>query len=142
MRVAGVGAKAHDRRKAKALAAVLAVQAEHLVGDFALRHALVDEFDGIGHHGVVGGRGHAHKLLLGGILVGARGGDGKVTQEKLACGVVLYERHQKAGTHDSVDAKRLGWVDLTRDGVGHDVGVGVVGHAGIVVLGQLMQGVD
>ena len=65
MRVAGVGAKAHDGRKAKALAAMLAVQAEHLVGNLALRHTLVDELDGVGHHGVVGGRGHAHELLLG-----------------------------------------------------------------------------
>lgn len=55
MRVARVGAKAHDGRKAKALAVVLAVQAEHLVGNFALRHALVNELDGVGHHGVVGG---------------------------------------------------------------------------------------
>ena len=93
VRVAGVGAKAYDGRKAKALAAVLAIQAEHLVGDFALRHAFVDEFDGIGHHGVVGGGGRAHELLLGGILVGARGGDGKVTQEKLAGGVALHEGH-------------------------------------------------
>ena len=71
MRIAGVGAKAHDGRKAKALAVVLAVQAEHLVGNFALRYALVNELDGVDHHGVVGGRGHAHELLLGGILVGA-----------------------------------------------------------------------
>ena len=142
MRVAGVGAKAHDRRKAKALAAVLAIQAEHLVGNFALRHTFVDEFDGIGHHGVVRGRGYAHEFLLGGVFVGARGGDGKVAQEKLARGVALHEWHQKAGAHDGVDAKRLGWVDLTRDGVGHDVGVGVIGDASIVVLGQLMQGVD
>ena len=33
-------------------------------------------------------------------------------------------------------------IDLACDGVGHDVGVVVVGHAGIIVLGQLMQGVD
>ena len=55
MRVAGVGAKAHDGRKAKALTAVLAIQAEHLVGNLALRHALVDELDGVSHHGVVSG---------------------------------------------------------------------------------------
>ena len=102
----------------------------------------MDEFDGISHHGVVGGGGHAHELLLGGILVGARGGDGKVTQEKLAGGVALHERHQKAGAHDGVDAERLGRIDLASDSVGHDVGVGVIGDAGIVVLGQLMQGVD
>ena len=78
MRVAGVGAKAHDRRKAKALAAVLAIQAEHLLGNFALSHALVNELDGVGHHGVVGGRGRSHKLLLGSVFVGACGSDGKV----------------------------------------------------------------
>ena len=33
-------------------------------------------------------------------------------------------------------------IDLARDGVGHDVGIGVVGNAGIVILWQLMQGVD
>ena len=100
------------------------------------------EFDGVGHHGVVGGRGRAHQLLLGGILVGACGGDGKVAQEKLACGVTIHKGHQKAGAHDGVDAERFGRIDLASDGVGHDVGIGVVGHAGIVVLGQLMQGVD
>ena len=142
MRVAGVGAKAHDGRKAKALAAVLAVQTEHLIGNFALRHAFMDELDGVGHHGVVGGRGHAHELLLGGILVGACGGDGKIAQEKLAGGVALHELHQKAGTHDGVDAERFGRIDLASDGVGHDIGIGVIGDAGIVVLGQLMQCVD
>ena len=74
--------------------------------------------------------------------MGACGGDGKVAQEKLAGGVALHERHQKAGAHDGIDAERLGRIDLTRDGVGHDVGIGVVGDAGIVVLGQLMQCVD
>ena len=142
MRVAGVGAKAHDRRKAKALAAVFAIQAEHLIGYFALRHALVNELDGVGHHGVVSGRGRAHELLFGGVFVGACGGDGKVTQEKLAGGAALHKRHQKAGAHDGIDAKRLGRIDLASDGVGHDIGIGVVGNAGIVVLGQLMQGVD
>ena len=102
----------------------------------------MDEFDGISHHGVVGGGGHAHELLLGGILVGACGGDGKVTQEKLACGVALHKRHQKAGAHDGVDAERFGRIDLARDGIGHDISIGVVGNAGIVVLGQLMQRVD
>ena len=136
--VAGVGAKAHDGRKAKALAAVLAIQTEHLVGNFALRHALVNELDGVGHHGVVGGRGRAHQLLLGGILVGACGGDGKVAQEKLAGGMALHERHQKAGAHNGIDAERLGRIYLASDGVGHDVGIGVIGDAGIVVLGQLM----
>ena len=74
--------------------------------------------------------------------MGARSGDGKVAQEKLTCGVALHERHQKAGTHDGVDAEGLGWIDLASDGVGHDVGIGVIGDAGIVILGQLMQGVD
>ena len=100
------------------------------------------ELDRVGHHGVVGGRGRAHELLLGGILVGACGGDGKVAQEKLAGGVALHKGHQKAGAHDGVDAERFGRIDLTRDGVGHDVSIVVVGHAGIVVLGQLMQCVD
>ena len=121
---------------------MIAVQAEHLVSNFALSHTFVDEFDGISHHGVVGGGGHAHELPLGGILVGARGGDGKVTQEKLAGGVALHERHQKAGAHDGVDAKRLGRIDLANDGVGHDVSIGVIGNARIVILGQLMQRVD
>ena len=142
MRVSCVGAKAHDGRKAKALAVVFAVQAEHLVGNLALRHALVNELDGVGHHGVVGGRGHAHELLLCGVLVGACGGDGKVAQEEIARGMALHKRHQKAGAHDGVDTERFGRVDLTRDGVGHDIGVGVVGNAGIVILGQLMQRVD
>ena len=142
VRVAGVGAKAYDGRKAKALAAVLAIQAEHLVGNFALRHALVNELDGVGHHGVVGGRGRAHEFLLGFVLVGACGGDGKVAQEKLAGGVALNERHQKAGAHNGVDAEGLGRIDLACDGVGHDVGIGVIGDAGIVILGQLMQRVD
>ena len=102
----------------------------------------MDELDGVGHHVVVSGRGRAHQLLLGFVLVGACGGDGKVAQEKLAGGVALHERHQKAGAHDGIDAERLGRIDLTRDGVGHDVGIGVVGDAGIVVLGQLMQCVD
>ena len=74
--------------------------------------------------------------------MGARGGDGKVAQEKLACGVALHKRHQKAGTHDGVDAERFGRIDLASDGVGHDVGIGVIGDAGIVILGQLVQGVD
>ncbi len=142
VRVAGVGAKAHDRRKAEALAVVLAIQTKHLVGNLALRHALVNELDRVGHHGVVSGRGHAHELLLGGILVGARGGDGKVAQEKLAGGVALHERHQKAGAHDGIDAERLDRIDLARDGIGHDIGIGVVGNAGVVILGQLMQRVD
>ena len=102
----------------------------------------MDELDGIGHHGVVGGRGRAHKLLLGSVFVGACGGDGKVAQEKLAGGMALHERHQKAGAHNGIDAERLGRIEFACDGVGHDVGVVVVGHAGIVVLGQLMQGVD
>ena len=142
VRVAGVGAKAHDGRKAKALAAVLAVQAEHLVGNFALRHALVDELDGVGHYGVVSGRGRAHELLLGGILVGARGGDGKVAQEELARGAAIHKGHQKAGAHNGIDAEGLVRIDLASDGVGHDVGIGVIGDAGIVILGQLMQRVD
>ena len=142
VRVAGISTKAHDGRKAKALAAVLAIQAEHLVGNLALRHAFVDELDNIGHHGIVSGRGRAHKLLLGGILVGARGGDGKVAQEKLARGVAIHKGHQKAGTHDGVDAERFGRIDLANDGVGYDVGVGVVRDAGIVILWQLMQRVD
>ncbi len=50
--------------------------------------------------------------------------------------------HQKAGTHDGVDAKRLGRIDLASDSVCHDFGVGVIGDAGIVVLRQLMQRVD
>lgn len=70
--------------------------------------------------------------------MGARGGDGKVAQEKLAGGVALHERHQKAGAHDGVDAEWLGCVDLTRDGIGYDVGIGVVGDAGIVVFRQLV----
>ena len=74
---------------------MLSIQAEHLVGNFALRYALVDEFDRVGHHGVVGGRRCTHEFLLSGILVGARGGDGKVAQEKLACGVALQKGHQK-----------------------------------------------
>ena len=119
-----------------------AIQTEHLVGNFALRHTFVDELDGVGHHGVVSGRGRAHELLFGVILVGARGGDGKVAQEKLAGCVALHERHQKARAHDGVDAERFGWVDLTRDGVGYDVGIGVVGNAGIIIFGQLVQGVD
>lgn len=142
MRVSGVGAKAHDGREAKALAVVLAVQAEHLIGNFALCHTFVNELDGVGHHGVVGGRGHAHELLLGFVLVGACGGDGKVAQEELARGVAIHKGHQKAGAHNGIDAEGLGRIDLACDGVGHDVGIGVVGHAGIIVLGQLMQGVD
>ena len=142
VRVAGVGAKAYDGRKAKALAAVVAVQTEHLVGNFALRYALVDELDGVGHHGVVSGRGRAHQLLLGFVLVGACDGDGKVAQEELACGVTIHKGHQKAGAHNGVDAEWFGRIDLASDGVGHDVGIGVVGDAGIVILGQLMQGVD
>ena len=102
----------------------------------------MDELDCIGHHGVVGCRGHAHEFLLGGVFVGSRGGHGKITQEKLAGGMALHERHQKAGTHDGIDAKRFGRIDLARDGVGHDVGIGVVGNAGIVILWQLVQGVD
>lgn len=121
---------------------MLAIQAEHLVGNLAFRHALVDKLNSIGHYSVVSGRGRTHELLLGGILVGACGGDGKVTQEKLACGVALHERHQKAGAHDGVDAERFGRIDLASDGVGHDIGIGVIGDAGIVVLGQLMQCVD
>ena len=142
MRVAGVGAKAHDWRKAKALAAMLAIQTEHLLGNFALSHALVNELDGIGHHGVVGGRGHAHELLLGGILVGACGGDGKVAQEELACGVTIHKGHQKAGAHNGIDAERLSRLDLACDGVGHDVSIGVICDSSIVILGQLMQRVD
>ena len=142
VRVACVCAKAHDGWEAKALTAVLTVQAEHLVGNLALCHTFVDESDRVGHHGVVNGRGRAHELLFGVILVGARGGDGKVAQEKLAGGVALHKRHQKAGAHDGVDAERLGRIDLANDGVGHDVGIGVVGDAGIVILGQLMKGVD
>ena len=72
----------------------------------------------------------------------ACGGDGKVAQEELARGVALHKGHQKAGAHDSVDAEGLGGIDLACDGVCHDVSIGVVGHAGIVVLGQLMQRVD
>lgn len=102
----------------------------------------MDELDNIGHHGIVSGRGRAHELLLGGILVGACGGDGKIAQEKLAGGVALHKRHQKAGAHNGIDAERLGRIDLANDGVGHDVGIGVVGNAGIVILGQLVQGVD
>ena len=64
------------------------------------------------------------------------------SQEKLACGVALHERHQKAGAHDGIDAERFGRIDLANDGVGHNVSIGVIGHAGIVVLGQLMQRVD
>ena len=142
VRVTGVGAKAHDRRKAEALAAVLAIQIEHLVGNLAFRHAFVDELDCVGHYGVVGCRGCAHELLFGVILVGARGGDGKVAQEKLAGGVALHKRHQKAGAHDGVDAERFGRIDLANDGVCHDIGIGVVGNAGIVILWQLVQGVD
>ena len=142
VRVAGVSTKAHDGRKAKALAAVLAIQAEHLVGNLALRHAFVDELDRVGHHGVVSGRGRAHELLFGVILVGARGGDGKVAQEKFAGGMALHERHQKAGTHDGVDAEWFGRIDFASDGIGHDIGIGVVGDAGIVILWQLVQGVD
>ena len=136
--VASVGAKAHDGRKAKALAVVLAVQTEHLVGNLALRHALVNELDGVGHHGVVSGRGRAHELLLGLILVGACGGDGKVAQEELARGVTIHKGHQKAGAHNGIDAEGLGGIDLACDGVGHDVGVVVIRDAGIVILGQLM----
>ena len=66
----------------------------------------------------------------------------KSPRQKLACGVALQKGHQKAGAHDGIDAKRLGRIDLARDGIGHDIGIGVVGNAGIVVLGQLMQGVD
>ena len=142
MRVAGVGAKAHDGREAKSLAVVLAVQAEHLVGNLALRHTLVDELDRIGHHGVVGSRGHAHELLLGSVLVRAGSRYGEVAQEELARGMALHEGHQKAGAHNGIDAKRLGRIYLVSDGVGHDVGIGVIGYAGIVVLGQLMQCVD
>ena len=138
MRVSGIGAKAHDGRKAKALAVVLAVQTEHLVGNFALRHALVNELDSVGHHGVVSGRGRAHELLLGLILVGACGGDGKVAQEELARGVTIHKGHQKAGAHNGIDAEGLGGIDLACDGVGHDVGVVVIRDAGIVILGQLM----
>ena len=74
--------------------------------------------------------------------MGACGGDGKVAQEKLAGGVALHKRHKKAGAHDGVDAERFGRIDLASYGVGHDVGIGVVGNAGIVILGQLMQCVD
>ena len=74
--------------------------------------------------------------------MGARCGDGKVTQEKLARSMALHERHQKAGAHDGVDAERFGRIDFASDGIGHDVGIGVVGNAGIVILGQLMQSVD
>ena len=56
--------------------------------------------------------------------------------------MAIHEGHQKAGAHDGVDAERLGRIDLARDGVGHDVGIGVVGNAGVVVLGQLVQRVD
>ena len=35
-----------------------------------------------------------------------------------------------------------GLAGLTCDGVGHDVGVGVIGDAGIVIFWQLMQRVD
>ena len=117
---------------------MLAIQAEHLVGNFALRHALVNELDGVGHHGVVGGRGHAHELLLRGVFVGACGGDGKVAQEELACGVTIHKGHQKAGAHNGIDAEGLGGIDLACHGVGHDVGVVVIRDAGIVILGQLM----
>ena len=47
-----------------------------------------------------------------------------------------------AGTHDGVDAERFVRIDLASDGVGHDVGIGVVGNARVVILGQLMQRVD
>ena len=70
--------------------------------------------------------------------MGACGGDGKVAQEELARGVTIHKGHQKAGTHDGVDAKRLGRIDLASDSVGHDVGVVVIRDAGIVILGQLM----
>lgn len=66
----------------------------------------------------------------------------KSPRKKLARGVALHERHQKAGAHNGIDAEGLGRIDLACDGVGHDVGIGVIGDAGIVVLGQLMQGVD
>ena len=56
--------------------------------------------------------------------------------------MALHKGHQKARAHDGVDTERFGRIDLANDGVGHDVGIGVIGHAGIVVLGQLMQGVD
>ena len=56
--------------------------------------------------------------------------------------MALHERHQKAGTHDGVDTEWFGRIDLASDGVGHDVGIGVVGDAGIVILEQLMQRVD
>ena len=56
--------------------------------------------------------------------------------------MALHERHQKAGAHDGIDAEWFGRIDLASDGVGHDVGIGVVGNARIVILGQLMQRVD
>ena len=56
--------------------------------------------------------------------------------------MAIHEGHQKAGAHDGVDAEWLGRIDLARDSIGYDVGVGVVGNAGIVILGQLMQCVD
>ena len=74
--------------------------------------------------------------------MGARGGDGKVAQEELARGVTIHKGHQKAGAHDGVNAERFGRIDLVSDGLGHDIGIGVVGNAGIVVFGQLMQRVD
>ena len=78
MRVAGAGTKAHDGRKAKALAAVLAIQAEHLVGNLALRHPSWTSLMASAITASLAVEGRAHKLLLGGILVGACGGDGKV----------------------------------------------------------------
>ena len=56
--------------------------------------------------------------------------------------MTLHEGHQKAGTHDGVDAERFGRIDLANDGVGHVVSIGVVRDAGIVILWQLVQGVD
>ena len=79
----------------------------------------------------------------------ARRGRGRTSPNPVVGAVIVKDDkvigrgwHQKAGTHDGVDAKRLGRIDLASDGIGHDIGIGVVGNAGIVVLGQLMQRVE
>ena len=69
------------------------IEAKHLFGNLALRHAFVYQFDGIGHHGVVGGRGDAHKLAFLFILKSAGCSYGVASQEKLAGSMTLNEGH-------------------------------------------------
>ena len=70
MRIAGVAPKLTMGGKLKPSQSCLRYRPS-IWSQFRAPLRLVNELDGVDHHGVVGGRGHAHELLLGGILVGA-----------------------------------------------------------------------